>query len=184
MKKQLSYITVLIATSLLPHSASAQRVIYDAPTTLSRTMSDSITDVRPDVFYTATHKLVIIKKDNSKEHLNYSKDKIWGYEDGGHQIYRLYKNDFYLVKNIVGPVYLYFTQSGKFGSKTKEYLFSATLTSDIYVFNKKNLLKAFKEDSCLQKKISQLKEKSSVIYTGETSVGKAEIINTLYKECH
>jgi len=177
-------IVLFISVLLLARSAPAQRIIYDVPATLSRTTSDSIIDVRPDVLYTATHKLVIIKRDKSKEHVNYGKDKIWGYEDGRHQIYRLYKNDFYLVKNIEGPVYLYFTQSGKYGSKTKEYLFSATLSADVYVFNKKNLLKAFKNDSCLQKKISMLKEKSSVIYTGETSVGKAEIINRLYKECH
>lgn len=184
MKNNLRHITALIAALLITHIVSAQRVIYDAPDMLSLTKSDSIADVRPDVLYAATHKLVIIKKDKSKEHINYGKDKIWGYEDGGHNIYRLYKGDFYLVKNMDGPVYLYFTQSGKYGSKTKEYLFSATLTSEVLVFNKKNLLKAFRNDSCLEKKIATLKEKSSVIYTGETSVGKAEIINTLYKQCH
>ena len=182
--KALPKIVLLITALLFTHNASAQRVIYDAPGALSRTISDSITDVRPDGFSMATHKLVIVKKDHSKEKLNYAKGKIWGYEDGGHNIYRLYKNDFYLVKNIEGPVYLYFTQSGKYGSKTKEYLFSATLSSDLLIFNKKNLLKAFKDDACMAKKIGDLKEKSSVIYVGETSVGKAEIINTMYKECH
>jgi hypothetical protein len=159
----------------------AQSILYNSTDATSGTKKDEIFDVHPENF---TNKLVIIKKNHTKEKFDYEKSNIWGYENNDHQIFRLYNGLFYLVKNIDGPIFIYFTQSDKYPRSEKDYFFSFTLDSTLIPFSKNSIIKVFNADTCFIRKINLIKPRRNIYKMGETEIGNPEIINTLYKECH
>ena len=181
MKHCIKYMVVLISALLLTGDVFAQRIIYNAQEAISGNKSNDILDVQVMTFAT---KLAVIKKDGTKEKFDYSTNKIWGYENQKREIYRLYKGEFYLVKNISGPVPVYITQSTDLLRrgvvKKDNYFFSKSLDSGIHDFSKRELMKAYKDDSCFFAKIARLKQGVFI----ERTIHNTEVINSLYKECH
>ena len=182
MKNNFLFYSLYAAALLFTGNAFAQRIIYNSREAISGSKNNNIIDVQ--VLTLANHKLVILKKGGIKEKFDYGTGKIWGYENKQHEIYRLYKRQFYLVKNISGPVFIYITRSPdllKRNVVTKDnYFFSKSLDSDILVFNKRSLLMAFKNEKCLSGVISRFKGDSFT----ETPVRNAEKIDSLmYRDC-
>lgn len=123
------------------------------------------------------HQVIVISKTGDKQALAAS--SIWGYRTYKNVQYRLYRDTFYEVLQR-GPLTVYCLDEWAGDAHWLSFYFSLTPNGDIYSLDQRTTRAYFKDDKCMQRLLSQMRERQLLRTDGHGSYGLANA----YSFCH
>ncbi|NID13605.1 hypothetical protein [Fibrivirga algicola] len=123
------------------------------------------------------HQVIVVSKPGHKQAVAAS--SVWGYRTRHNELYRLYQDTFYEVLQR-GPLTVYCLDEWAGDAHWLSFYFSLTPNGDIYDLDQRTTKAYFKDDECMQRLLSQMRERHILRTDGHGSYGLANA----YSFCH
>lgn len=123
------------------------------------------------------HQVMVVDQAGHKQAVAAS--SIWGYRTNHNELYRLYRDTFYEVLQR-GPLSVYQLDEWVGDSRWTSYYFSLTPNGDIYDLDRRTIKSVFRDDECMQRLVSQMRERHLLRTDSRGSYGLA----SAYSFCH